>query len=352
MFLGTKEIRHARGRFGLITSVVGLITLLLIMLTGLTNGLGKENTSALENLGADRIIFHTPSGKPSFSDSQVSEEELKYWAQVPGVGEVEALGVAQTRMEAGNGEAEPIALFAREGISGVGVPAGVAEDLGVSSGDVVRLNGQELRVSDSTTDYGSYSHLPVAVVGIDTWAELYHSDAAGTVLLVRGELDNSAWEKAAAAAPSGDVGESSAATLKQAFGALPAYQAERSSLVSMQGFLYVISALVTISFLTVWTMQRSRELSVLRALGAPLPYLFKDALGQAAVVLGFGVLAGATLGTALGFLATRSPVPFDLSATAVLVPCMGIWVLGLAGAVVATRSINSLNPVSALGGVA
>lgn len=352
MFLGTKEIRHARGRFGLITSVVGLITLLLIMLTGLTNGLGKENTSALENLGADRIIFHTPSGKPSFSDSQVSEEELKYWAQVPGVGEVEALGVAQTRMEAGNGEAEPIALFAREGISGVGVPAGVAEDLGVSSGDVVRLNGQELGVSDSTTDYGSYSHLPVAVVGIDTWAELYHSDAAGTVLLVRGELDNSAWEKAAAAAPSADVGESSAATLKQAFGALPAYQAERSSLVSMQGFLYVISALVTISFLTVWTMQRSRELSVLRALGAPLPYLFKDALGQAALVLGFGVLAGATLGTALGFLASRSPVPFDLSATAVLVPCLGIWVLGLAGAVVATRSINSLNPVSALGGVA
>lgn len=352
MFLGTKEIRHARGRFGLITSVVGLITLLLIMLTGLTNGLGKENTSALENLGADRIIFHTPSGKPSFSDSQVSEEELKYWAQVPGVEEVEALGVAQTRMEAGNGEAEPIALFAREGISGVGVPAGVAEDLGVSSGDVVRLNGQELGVSDSTTDYGSYSHLPVAVVGIDTWAELYHSDGAGTVLLVRGELDNSAWEKAAAAAPSGDVGESSAATLKQAFGALPAYQAERSSLVSMQGFLYVISALVTISFLTVWTMQRSRELSVLRALGAPLPYLFKDALGQAAVVLGFGVLAGATLGTALGFLATRSPVPFDLSAAAVLVPCVGIWVLGLAGAVVATRSINSLNPVSALGGVA
>lgn len=352
MFLGTKEIRHARGRFGLITSVVGLITLLLIMLTGLTNGLGKENTSALENLGADRIIFHTPSGKPSFSDSQVSEEELKYWAQVPGVEEVEALDVAQTRMEAGNGEAEPIALFAREGISGVGVPAGVAEDLGVSSGDVVRLNGQELGVSDSTTDYGSYSHLPVAVVGIDTWAELYHSDAAGTVLLVRGELDNSAWEKAAAAAPSGDVGESSAATLKQAFGALPAYQAERSSLVSMQGFLYVISALVTISFLTVWTMQRSRELSVLRALGAPLPYLFKDALGQAAVVLGFGVLAGATLGTALGFLATRSPVPFDLSAAAVLVPCVGIWVLGLAGAVVATRSINSLNPVSALGGVA
>lgn len=352
MFLGTKEIRHARGRFGLITSVVGLITLLLIMLTGLTNGLGKENTSALENLGADRIIFHTPSGKPSFSDSQVSEEELKYWAQVPGVEEVEALGVAQTRMEAGNGEAEPIALFAREGISGVGVPAGVAEDLGVSSGDVVRLNGRELGVSDSSTDYGSYSHLPVAVVGIDTWAELYHSDAAGTVLLVRGELDNSAWEKAAAAAPSGDVGESSAATLKQAFGALPAYQAERSSLVSMQGFLYVISALVTISFLTVWTMQRSRELSVLRALGAPLPYLFKDALGQAAVVLGFGVLAGATLGTALGFLASRSPVPFDLSAAAVLVPCVGIWVLGLAGAVVATRSINSLNPVSALGGVA
>lgn len=352
MFLGLKEIRHARGRFGLITAVVGLITLLLIMLTGLTNGLGKENTSALENLGARCIVFHTPSGKASFSDSQISQAELQYWAKLPGVEKAEALGVAQTRVEARSGEAEPIALFAKEGIEGIELPGNIAENLGVVVGDSVRLNGQQLKITQSTKNYGSYSHLPVAMIGSDSWQQLFHSDAAGTVLVVEGTLKDTQWQQAAKQAPPSDAGQSAIVSLKKSFDALPAYQAERSSLLSMQGFLYVISALVTMSFLTVWTMQRSRELSVLRALGAPLPYLFKDALSQAAVVLGAGVIGGASLGAALGWLAALSPVPFDLSWAAVLLPSCGIWVLGLGGALMATRSINSLNPLSALGGVA
>lgn len=42
MFLGIRDIRAAAGRFALIASVVGLITLLIVMLTGLTQGLGKK----------------------------------------------------------------------------------------------------------------------------------------------------------------------------------------------------------------------------------------------------------------------------------------------------------------------
>ena len=50
MFLALREITNARGRFGLIAGTVALITLLVVMLTGLTAGLGKQNTSALEAL--------------------------------------------------------------------------------------------------------------------------------------------------------------------------------------------------------------------------------------------------------------------------------------------------------------
>lgn len=42
MFLGIRDITHAWGRFTLIGTVVGLITLLLVMLTGLTGGLGAQ----------------------------------------------------------------------------------------------------------------------------------------------------------------------------------------------------------------------------------------------------------------------------------------------------------------------
>lgn len=42
MFLAIRDIRFARGRFALMGSVVALITLLLVMLSGLTAGLGNQ----------------------------------------------------------------------------------------------------------------------------------------------------------------------------------------------------------------------------------------------------------------------------------------------------------------------
>ncbi|MGO1465929.1 MAG: hypothetical protein ACTHV5_11565 [Candidatus Corynebacterium faecigallinarum] len=54
VYLAFRDIRASVGRFVLIGSVVGLVTLLIVMLTGLTAGLGKQNTSALEELGPDR----------------------------------------------------------------------------------------------------------------------------------------------------------------------------------------------------------------------------------------------------------------------------------------------------------
>lgn len=52
MYLSLRDITFAKGRFALIGGVVALITMLLVLLTGLTNGLSQQNTSALERLGA------------------------------------------------------------------------------------------------------------------------------------------------------------------------------------------------------------------------------------------------------------------------------------------------------------
>ena len=117
----------------------------------------------------------------------------------------------------------------------------------------------------------------------------------------------------------------------------------------MQGFLYGISALVTVAFLTVWTIQRTRDLSILRALGATVRYLLRDALAQAAIILAAGTILGAVVGWALGALASGT-VPFDVSLRSIAVPAVGIWVLGMAGALVATRRVAKANPLDALGG--
>ena len=62
MFLALRDIRFAKGRFALMGGVVALITLLLVMLSGLTAGLGNQSTSAIAALPADHIVFGAPAG--------------------------------------------------------------------------------------------------------------------------------------------------------------------------------------------------------------------------------------------------------------------------------------------------
>ena len=51
-------------------------------------------------------------------------------------------------------------------------------------------------------------------------------------------------------------------SMGKALSGLPAYSSERGSLLTMQALLYGISALVTIAFLSIWTIQRTRDLSI------------------------------------------------------------------------------------------
>ena len=333
MFLSLRDIAYARGRFALMTGVVGMITLLLVMLSGLTGGLGKQNTSALEALDPSGVVFS--SDEPSFTESAITTDDLRAHANSA------ALGVGQTRMEANDtaagvgifGLAEGTAIPGSEEIIGDGIAIAetTAEELELSTGDEVTLAGQAQEITAIVPDW-YYSHSPVVWTSLETWADITHApaDVRGTVLLTNDD-------------------DADAVSLKEAFSGLASYSSEQGSLLTMQGFLYVISALVTVAFLTVWTIQRTRDLSILRALGASGKYLLKDALSQAAVILTVGAGLGGLIGWGLGALAA-GVLPFELSAATVVVPTVGIWLLGLLGALLATRKVAQTDPLIALGG--
>ena len=61
--------------------------------------------------------------------------------------------------------------------------------------------------------------------------------------------------------------------------------------------------------------------------------------------MGVGALVGWLLG-----LAAQGAVPFEVSAMTVIVPPLGIWLLGIVGAFLATRRVSKINPLDALGG--
>ncbi|MDY1006205.1 ABC transporter permease [Curtobacterium sp. CFBP9011] len=363
MFVAWRDLRSARGRFVLIGSVVALITLLVGFLAGLTGGLATQDVSAVLGLPGDRLVLQQPvDGKPSFSESSIGTSTVAAWRDTAGVDEVTPVGIAQGRATAEGRATAPrsssavaVALFgvphgaprsmttdlAPTTDETVGLSSGAAADLHVGVGDRVTITGTTYRVATVGGD-AWYSHTPVVALSPDAWAQADRrlgGDGTATVLAVSGTPD---W--AAAAARTHTAAASPLMTLP----ALQTFTSEVGSLGLMIVMLFGVSALVVGAFFTVWTMQRSADIAVLKALGASDASLVRDALGQALVVLLVGIGVGIGLVSVLGALAGGA-LPFLLSPLTTVLPATVMVVLGLAGAAVALRTVTRADPLTALG---
>ncbi|MGW1891449.1 ABC transporter permease [Streptomyces sp. NPDC002004] len=351
MFVAWRDLRFAKGRFALMGAVVVLITLLVGLLSGLTAGLAKENTSAIGGLPADHLAFAAPpDGRSvSFTDSALPARAWHTWAARPGVTSADPLGIRTLNASAGDRTAavsafgaEPDAEVAPPGIApGRAVLSRkAAAGLGARPGGRVRVGGVDLRVAAVAGD-ASYSHTPVIWTSFDDWRRLSRtSGAQATVVVLRTRgADFAAGDRAA---------RTRSLTVDDALGAIGSYPAENGSLQLMRGFLFAISALVIGAFFTVWTIQRSGDIAVLKALGAPTSYLLRDALGQAVLLLAAGCALGTALAAGSGAL-IGGHVPFVLDAPTVLAPAAVMIVLGVLGAALSVRRITAVDPLTALG---
>ncbi|MCP1503134.1 putative ABC transport system permease protein [Curtobacterium herbarum] len=357
MFVAWRDLRSARGRFVLIGSVVALITLLVGFLAGLTGGLATQDVSAVLGLPGDRLVLQQPvDGKPSFSESSIGTSTVAAWRDTAGVDEVTPVGIAQGRATGARGSsAVAVALFgvphgaprsvttdlAPATDDTVGLSSGAAADLHVGVGDRVTITGTTYRVATVGGD-AWYSHTPVVALSPDAWAQADRrlgGDGTATVLAVSGTPD---WAAAAART------HTAAASPLMSLPALQTFTSEVGSLALMIVMLFGVSALVVGAFFTVWTMQRSADIAVLKALGASDASLVRDALGQALVVLLVGIGVGIGLVSVLGALAGGT-LPFLLSPLTTVLPASVMVVLGLAGAAVALRTVTRADPLTALG---
>ncbi|MEJ2857659.1 MULTISPECIES: ABC transporter permease [unclassified Saccharothrix] len=333
MFVAWRDLRFARGRFALMGAVVVLMTMLVTLLSGLTAGLARDSTSAVADLPVDHVVF----GGDTFAESAIAPGVRDRWDRVPGVESVQALGISTAKATAGARTAV-VSVFGVE--PGGPVPsapdgqallsAGAAEELGVTAGQTVVVNGRSVEVAGVSGD-ASYSHLPVVWTGPTP-------DTTVLAITTDGAADLAAADR--------DLGTRTV-TRADALSSIGSYTSENGSLQLMRGMLFAISALVIGAFFTVWTIQRGPDIAVLKALGATTGLLLRDALGQALVLLVAGTALGAGLAAALGAWAATA-VPFVLDASLAL-PAVVMTVLGLLGAALAVRRITSVDPLTALG---
>lgn len=349
MFVAIRDLRFAKGRFALMGTVVTLITMLVVLLSGLTAGLGRANTSAITDLPVDHLVFSAPADGQdlSFTESALPAAVQQGWSQVPGVVRADPITIAMSRAGAG-GRTAGIAIFAlppgsplapQVGTGRVVMSTKAATTLGVSADDQVDLAGRSVTVAAVSGD-DEFSHAPVV------WAST--ADLPGT-----GQPPGTATVLALTTLGADLVGADQrlgtvTVTPSASLSAIGAYPSENGSLQLMRALLFAISALVIGAFFTVWTVQRSGEIAILKAVGASTGYLLRDALGQALALLGAGTVIGTAAAAGIGALA-RTAVPFVLDLPTLLFPALVMIVLGLGGAAVALRSVTNVDPLTALG---
>ncbi|MEZ0093113.1 ABC transporter permease [Streptacidiphilus sp. EB129] len=354
MFVALRDIRFARGRFALMGAVVALITTLVVFLYGLTGGLAADSSSAIAGLPAQDVVFGAPQGATpgvSFSNSSVSAAQQSAWESAPGVGSVSPVGIAMSRLTTAGSASSvsvlgvpaallpPLTAGTAPGAGQVAVGQKTASADGVTVGSTVTVGARTLTVSGITADR-SYGHAASVWTTVPTWQQVSGATGPSALAVDPGSADTAALDRAQ---------NTDTVSRGSALAGIDGFSAEQGSLQMIQGFLFVVSALVIGAFFTVWTVQRRTDIAVLKAVGASSGYLVRDALGQALILLLGGSLVGAGVGLAGGALLRGGGMPFVLGAATVAVPVLAMVLLGLAGAALAVRRITSVDPLTALG---
>lgn len=294
MFLALRELRFARGRFGLMGAVIALIAIRMVMLSGLSAGLVNDGVSGLKKLPVTAFAFDQGTKTDdAFSRSVVDSEQITAWKDRPDVELAEPVGAGMINVTTTDGTQADLSLFGIEPGSalepelsdghGLGAPHEVvlsetARSEGIEIGTVLTVDRMdtELTVVGFTDGQATFGHVDMMYLPLDTWRLLISGQAQPGAPTAEqlDALDSDTASVVALQAADDDIdltaGDAAATTtampLEESFNASPGYQAETLTLSMIQWFLYAICALVIGAFFTVWTTQRTQELAVLRVL--------------------------------------------------------------------------------------
>lgn len=360
MFLAFRDLRRGVRRFVLLGVVIALVALLSTVLSGLSAGLVTDNISGLRALPFDRIAM-AKGADATFSRSILQPAALGTFEKIPGA-KTSALGASFVNAAAvDGGPSLDLALFgvpadsflvdradaraALEGTPGI-VLGSELQDKGVKVGDRYTMGGSgvELPVLGFTFA-GTYGHAPIAFTSLATWQRVQYGDQPdgrfSAIALSGGSEAQIVKADAAAGTQS--------YTKTESYTGSPGFTAETTTMSLIRGFLLVISALVIGAFFTVLCVQRTRQIGLLKAMGASNGYVLRDGVGQMVILVALASLVGVAIGTALIALMKSGAAPVELSPAAVVTVLLSLIVAGVVGSLVAFRRVTKVEPAIALG---
>ena len=378
-YLAVKEVWRNRGRFLLVCLVIALITLLVLFIAALGEGLGNGNREYISKLDADLIVYQAKSDT-LIAASRLGRDRLAAVRRVDGVADAGMLGTASATLVLPDAE-EPlkVAILGVEPghtgepsvLDGNQLSTDLAQEAIIDRNTAIRSGlalGDTLtiRVTQGTrdeffslrivgvTDGQQYSLQPSVFVPFFTWdrirpkseAEVNSSNPVANVILVR--LEDPGQMEEVSQRLTSQVGNIETATIKDAIQALPGYSAQQSTLNTQGGFTLFIGVLVIGGFFQIQILQKVAQIGVLKAIGTSNPVVAMASVIQIVVITVIGVAIGGLL--AFLFSLTFPPtVPIVFNGTTSAIALAALLLIGPLGGMVSIRYAVRIEPLKALG---
>lgn len=348
MKLAWQEMKFYKFRFTLIMLIILLLGLMVLFISGLAQGLARENVSMLDEMKSSHYVMQD-NKQPQLERSQLNSKQQD---QINAITDQSPLKLSSNTLRI-KGDEEDILLTntvdnKKPQLAKGHYPSGkdeiaINEKLtakGADVGDSVKLKGgHKVKVSGVLKD-AMYAHSNVVMMSEKGFDQEVKQHA--TVYPVN-DLNQDQKDKL------NKVDGVNVFSEDDITGEIPSYQAEQAPLNMMIVSLFVITAIVLSAFFYVMTIQKISQIGILKAIGIKTRHLLQALVIQILLTTLIGVAVAVGLVSLLSMFMPVS-MPFHLDWNNIALVVVIFIIVGLIGAVLSFIKLFRVDPIEAIGG--
>lgn len=339
MNIGWKEIKKNKSRFLILGSIIFLVSLLTMIISGLANGLSQDNAALIKDLPEGHFYMSEDVEETynlSRIDSDVQHEIMNDHQNAV------ALSIQMGFLIDQEDKQQSVAfvtatdskLFTQVDEREVIVDRSLKEK-GIKVGDL--LTNNQLRdelVVKGFVDQKKFSHAPVAYINSEDYKKMYNVEQMQLVFLPG---ENSAQNFTGLQSYSN----------KDFLSTIPSYNAEQMSLTMIVSFLIVISGMLFAIFFYMMNIQKIGLYGILKAVGIKTSRLFKMIWTQMLFITIIALALSISLSHAFNSIAPEG-MPFHLTFETTTQLSIIFLVVGFIGATLSGLQIRKIEPLRAI----
>lgn len=361
MFLALKEMKDQKLRYLLLTSIIGLIALVVFVISGLASGLSSGNKQVVLDWNATGMVLNKNANKTVNASNLSASEQNNIEAD-----KVAPMGIYSGALKQGK-EQNNITVFGTSKNSfilpkltsgkkfgadyTIVISQNMADRFKLAIGDEIQVGNlkHKLKVTGIFKET-TYLLQTVGYTNLNTYQELKYGNKPankGAALVNMFAVKNGSLKGV-------KLNDSKAVPLQKLSSAtfienIPGEKPEQITLNAMVYVLIIISAGIVAIFMYVLTLQKKNLFGILKAQGIPTKVIVNSIFAQSLVMGIIGVGVAFILAMVLGNF-TPDAMPFKAEYLKWIINGVILIVVATVGSIFSLPTVLKADPVESIGG--